>query len=219
MYCPKNQLQLEKELLEQQSKLQYDYYVAENEKYQQSMLVLHDINKHLNMITSLEKGNESGQAKVYTEQISGMLKKIVPEQYTDQPILNILLLERKRQAEKEQIRFQVEVGAIDLSFMDTIDITTIFANLLDNAFEAVQQAVNEKFVDVKIQPNQDFIVIRLENSVSQNPEFFEGRPKTKKPGNHGYGLQNVEHAVKKYDGDIQYEIGNSSFITKIILNK
>lgn len=215
----RNQFQIEKELLEQQSELQYNYYLAENEKYQQSMLVLHDIKKHLRMIIKLENGNESEQAKVYTEQIAGMLKKIVPEQYTDQPILNILLLERKRQAEKEKIQFQVEVGNIDLSFMDTIDITTIFANLLDNAFEAAQQVSIDKFVDVKIQPNQDFTVIRIENSMAGKTVFQNGRPKTKKAGNHGYGLLNVERTVKKYDGDIQYETGNNSFITKIIINK
>lgn len=215
----RNQFQIEKELLEQQSELQYNYYLAENEKYQQSMLVFHDIKKHLRMITKLENENESEQAKVYTEQIAGMLKKIVPEQYTDQPILNILLLERKRQAEKEQIQFQVEVGNIDLSFMDTIDITTIFANLLDNAFEAAQQVSIDKFVDVKIQPNQDFTVIRIENSMAKEPVFRNGRPKTKKTGNHGYGLLNVERTVKKYDGNIQYEIGNNSFIAKIIINK
>lgn len=215
----RNQFQIEKELLQQQSELQYNYYLAENEKYQQSMRVLHDIKKHLKMIAKLERGNESEQAKVYTEQIAGMLKKIVPEQYTDQPILNILLLERKRQAEKEQIQFQVEVGNIDLSFMDTIDITIIFANLLDNAFEAVQQVPKDKFVDVKIQPYQDFTVIRIENSMAGKPAFQNGRPKTNKAGNHGYGLLNVERTVKKYDGDIQYETENNSFIVKIIISK
>mgnify|MGYP001019986226 CR=1 FL=1 len=51
------------------------------------------------------------------------------------------------------------------------------------------------------------------------PVFQNGRPKTKKAGKHGYGLLNVERTVKKYDGDIQYETGNNSFIAKIIINK
>lgn len=162
----KNQLQLEKELLEQQSEIQYKHYMMENEKYQQSMLVLHDIKKHLNMISKLQMETELGQARVYTDRIAGMLKKIVPEQYTNQPILNILLLEKKQQADNADIDFSVEVGDIDLSFMDTIDVTTIFGNILDNAFEAAMQTSKDRFVDVKIQPHNDyFIVIRVENSM------------------------------------------------------
>lgn len=165
-------------------------------------------------------GTEAEQARAYTDQIAGMLKKIVPEQYTNQPILNILLLEKKQQADNADIDFLVEVGDIDLSFMDTIDVTTIFGNILDNAFEAAMQISKDRFVDVKIQPhNAYFIVIRVENSMEEAWAPVGRRPKTTKNGNHGYGLLNVEQSVKKYDGDIQYEAGENSFIVKIIINK
>lgn len=214
----KNQLQVKNELLEQQSRMQYSYYLAENQKYQQSMEILHDVKKHLNMITRLSETKSNAQAMEYAEEINTMLKPLAPDAYTDQPILNILLWDKQKQAEKDHIEFTVEIGRINLDFMTPIDVTTIFGNLLDNALESAKNCGAGSFITVKINPFHDFIVASIENSMKGSIPPFNTRPETKKKGNHGYGLVNVEKVLEKYNGNIQYESRQNVFCAKIMFN-
>ena len=214
----KNQLQVKNELLEQQSRMQYAYYLAENQKYQQSMEILHDVKKHLHMMTRLSETENNAQATEYADEINTMLKPLAPDAYTDQPILNILLWDKQKQAEKDNVKFTVEIGKINLDFMAPIDVTTVFGNLLDNALESAKECRSGSFITIKINPFHDFIVASIENSMSGDVLPSNTRPVTKKKGNHGYGLLNVEKVLEKYNGNIQYKYGKGLFCVKIMLN-
>ena len=39
--------------LEQQAKVQYEYYLTQTKKYDQTILILHDVNKHIKAIEGL----------------------------------------------------------------------------------------------------------------------------------------------------------------------
>ena len=73
-----------------------------------------------------------------------------------------------------------------------IDITTIFANLLDNAIEAIGKEGREKYLKVLAKREKEFLMIQVENSKARNPEKWEGHQ--------GLGLENVREALKPYEG-------------------
>ena len=62
-----------------------------------------------------------------------MLNVLGEKRYTENQMLLIILNEKIREAEAKGITVTVRVGDIDLSDIKEIDLTTIFANLLDNA--------------------------------------------------------------------------------------
>ena len=62
---------------------------------------------------------------------------LVQEEYSDNPMLNILLADRKQTAESRGIRFVVKVESTGLGFIEPVDVTTLFGNLLKNAMQAV----------------------------------------------------------------------------------
>ena len=72
----------------------------------------------------------------YTKQISGMLQPLITVKYTGNPILDILLADYLSIMDEKQIDFDIQVDNVKMDFMDAMDITTIFGNLLDNAIEA-----------------------------------------------------------------------------------
>ncbi|HJB29895.1 MAG TPA: ATP-binding protein, partial [Candidatus Blautia faecavium] len=88
-----------------------------------------------------------------------------------------------------------------------VDITTIFANLLDNAIEAAK-ATASPYLKLKIQEVHSFRVISLVNSSSLEH---------KKSGHMGLGLENVRHTVEKYSGTINWEQFPHKFQTSILL--
>ena len=78
----------------EQAKVQYEYYLTQTKKYDQTVHILHDVNKHIKAIEGLygaEQGNTAGE---YAAEIRELLKPLIPVQYTENPILNILLTDK-----------------------------------------------------------------------------------------------------------------------------
>lgn len=214
-----NKLETEIKLLEQQSEIQYEYYLSQEDKYNDSIKILHDVNKHLNMIRNIyEIGNEC-LAKKYADEIETMLKPLGISEYTNNPILNILLNDKARYAKLHNVDFEIKVGRIDFSFMKPVEVTTIFANLLDNAIDAVMKSnTDNKYIIVNLDCYNDFIVINITNSFSGHCIWKDGKPVSNKGKNHGLGLINVEKVVRKYSGNILMNEVDNEFICNIIMN-
>lgn len=212
-------LKMELRLLEQQANIQYEYYAAQEEKYNESIAILHDTGRHLNMIEGIYAAEQAGRAKEYTNEIRKILKPLIPRQYTNNPILNILLHDKKRIAKMHGISVTLEIGNADLAFMEPIEVTTIFGNLLDNAIEACQQIKSNQYITLRIDSYRDFIAIHMVNSSSGKTAWRGERPLSRKGGNHGIGLLNVERIVKKYNGSMMLEEKDGQFCCDIILNE
>lgn len=214
-----NQLKVKLKLLEQQSLLQYEFYEEQEEKYNESIKILHDVNKHLQMMENIYQTNQKDLAKTYTQEISQMLLPLTLQEYTNNPILNVLLNDKKKIAGLHAISFQLDIGPVDLSFMEPIEVTTIFGNLLDNAMEACEAVEKNKYIEMKLDKYNDFIAIKISNSTMPIEKWHLGKPVSKKGKNHGIGLLNVENVIKKYNGSMILGEKNQEFSCKIIINQ
>lgn len=213
-----SQLKIKLKLLEQQSTLQYEFYEEQGEKYNESIKILHDVNKHLNMIENLYEAKIDDMAKTYAKEIGQMLIPLSMEDYTNNPILNVLLNDKKRIASIHSICFNLEIGAVDLSFMEPIEVTTVFGNLLDNAIEACDLVPSHRYIDMKLNTYNEFIVLNISNCTLPIEKWNYGKPVSRKGKSHGIGLLNVENIIKKYNGSMVLEEANKKFSCKIIFN-
>lgn len=213
------ELKMKLQLLEQQTQMQYEYYVSQEEKHSESIAILHDVGRHLNMLENIYEAEKTEQARAYTKEIREILQPLVPKQYSDHPILNILLDDKITMAALSHIDFRFEIGNVDLSFMESVEITTVFSNLLDNAIEACQQVEKNRFISMRIHTYHDIVAVHIRNSRSGTKNWKGGRPATTKAGNHGIGLINVEKIVKKYNGNIFFEETDLTFDCNIIWNE
>lgn len=123
-----------------------------------------------------------------------MLNKMGQAYYTNNRMLNIILNDKLKKAVQEGIAVDVKIGNISLDGMKDVDITTIFANLLDNALEAAVQAEGEKFIKIQAERFHDFHIIKMTNAKGHG---------CKKEGHMGIGLENVRNALKKYEGTME----------------
>lgn len=112
------------------------------------------------------------------------------------------------QAGREQINIEIKLNTY---FMDTkmkdyelIEVTGI---LINNAFEAVKYE-NEKKVIIKISKEKDMNVVEVRNKhpylsdeIIQN--MFKRGFSTKQDSNSGYGLNNLQSLINKYNGKIE----------------
>lgn len=195
-----NELESEMKLMNQKTELNYRYYTDLEQKYQESRKIIHDMKNHLQAVEALCNAGENEEGKAYMDDLYHMLNVMGGQYYSDVKILNIILNEKIKQAHIRNIEVRAEIGETGLENMRDIDVTAIFANLLDNAIEAAE-ASKERWIHLKMDTVHEFVVVSLENSVEARQK--EGRRQREK-GHMGVGLKNVREALERYHGTMQH---------------
>ena len=215
----KNSMEFQIAMMKQQESMQFEHYERQREKYGKSIEILHDVSKHIRSIEELYRAGVTDKAMEYTRQIGGILKPLVPEEYSDNPMLNILLADRKQAAESMGIRFVVKVESTGLGFIEPVDVTTLFGNLLENAMQAASKCSGERYIKVHIRNYNEMLSIRIENSVEKEVRIKNGRPVSTEGKGTGIGCLNVQRCVEKYGGSVLYKNGDGKFYSDVILNR
>lgn len=194
-----NELESEMKLMNQKTELSYRYYTDLEQKYQESRKAIHDMKNHLQAVEALCNAGKNHEGKAYIDDLYHMLNVMGEQYYSDVKMLNIILNEKIKQAQNRNITVRAEIGETELDHMRDMDITAIFANLLDNAIEAAE-ASGEKWIHMKMDTVHEFVVVSLENSVGDAPTCAKhGREKS----HMGVGLKNVKEALERYHGTIR----------------
>ena len=215
----KNELDFQVAMMKQQESLQFEYYEIQREKYRQGIVILHDVSKHIRSIEELYKAGEKEQALQYTKEIDNILKPLILVEYSNNPMLNILLSDKKQLAESQGIRFRIKIEKAGLDFMAPMDVTTLFGNLLENAIEACRRCQGKKDICISVRNYNEMLSIRIENTVEWQVKLQNGRPVRKSGDRGGIGTLNVDRCVEKYGGSVLYRNENGKFYCDILLNK
>lgn len=190
--------------LEEMSKMQYSYYHNLEAKYQNSRKVIHDVNRHLQVIEAMQ---EQDQMQSYIQNMKETLHHYTQEVYSKHPILNVILQEKMLEAKRASIEVTYKIAPVDFRFMKDTDVTVVFANLLDNAIDACKEVNQSRYLSLQIDQVHHFLVIIIENSRKAIP--LQG--KSTKVGHEGLGLVNVRQTIESYGGNMQMETDEQSF--------
>ena len=212
-----NILQNEINLYHQQTKLQYQYYDNLEMKYQESRKLIHDIRNHLHIIEDLYNMNDLQAGTKYTQDIHQMLNELNQKYYTSNKVLNIILNDKFQKIKNTHIDLDYRIGNIDLGFIRDIDITTVFANLLDNAIDAAMVVKNNSYIKIDVDKFNEFIVINIENSTNDIPVKKGERFKSTKKNHQGLGLDNTIRAIKGYGGTMVVDYCENKFKVNIVI--
>lgn len=212
-----NILKNEVALYEQQSKLQYQYYNDLENKYKNSRKVIHDMKNHLQAVEQLYHLQENEIASRYTKDMYQMLEELGQKYYTSNRVLNIIINDKVQMAELLDIKVKCQIGDIQLDFIKDIDLTTIFANLFDNAIEAAKKVNDNRYINLKIDKFNKFTVITLSNSIYKLPIEDKGGFISQKKNHKGIGLINVKKALEKYEGNMRMQYDKDAFKVNIVI--
>jgi Histidine kinase-, DNA gyrase B-, and HSP90-like ATPase. len=214
-----NQLQYQNHLFVQQSRMQYKYYDKLELQYRDSLRILHDVKRHMWAIEELYRNKEEETAAEYTKNVNEIIGSFKMNEFTDNRMLNIILNDKKRIAEQHQITFTCKIEQTDLNFIEYIDLTTIFANLLDNAIEACLEVTGERVILVQVGTFNNLVMINIKNTMKDMPLGIGDDIKSSKSGHEGLGLGNVRKVVNKYYGDFNIQKEGNLCSCNIVLSK
>lgn len=209
--------QLRMTILNSKNEMLEKNYIQVNEFYATNAKLYHDMNHHLNALYHMLQNGEEREAKKYIESLRHTNNYNQIRHQTGINVLDAVLYEMEKRAEKQGVAFMTEISVLPCDLgIESSDICSLFANLLENALEA---ATKEVIIKVK-KVNQALIIV-IQNDYVVEPirrgNYFVTQKQEKNM--HGWGTQIVEEIVQKYEGSIAYEMENGYFVVNIMLNE
>lgn len=188
----------------QQEQADLTYYQTLQEQFETQQILLHDFKKHLSIIDSLAKQIGASEIESYISTLDSSFAYSKQAKLCTDPILNLLLVRFNDECKRNKITFLCDVRANISTFMDAPSVTTLYGNLLSNAFEAADIS-EERLIDISVVKNiqQNNIIISVVNSCDSAPvSNHKGLFLSQKSGSgiHGVGLKSINRIVKKYRG-------------------
>lgn len=197
-----------------------DEYLLLKEKYEKINILHHDFKEHMNALTSLID-NDNNKAKEYIKSIYNEEVNAQLVEYTDNNMLNILLAKKKEECKIKGIQFDIDPIQAHMTFFNDIDVISLFSNLINNAIEGCAASAEKKIYLNIHTTNENFIVIKLENTADTKPLVIDGKLCTHKDNKslHGIGMNSIRRSLKKYDGSLKwtYNAIDKIFCTTIII--
>ena len=166
----------------------YQHYQKLEESYRQSRKIVHDVKNHIQALGKLYEEGQTEEAEKYKEEVFHLLNQTSHTWYTENRMLNIILNEKFCHENLREARLELDIEENCLDRIREIDITTIFANLLDNAIEAIGKEKGEKYLKV---PG------KKRKRVSHDPGGkFQGQEPGKAGGSSGPGAGKCKRSPK-----------------------
>lgn len=214
-----NRVYIENRAMKEKMDMEYRYYSKMKENQERVRQLYHDMKNHMVCINNLSNNDEN--LNEYINEINSEIKKCESSFNTGNIIVDIILNEKKDICISKNINFTAHIEFKKCEFIKVNDVCTIFSNLIDNAIEACDKIDNdEKYIILKSSYiNQNFFVMKIENSKFNNIEIKNGNLLTYKEDKltHGIGIDNVKNTIDKYDGEIDINYDNKQFVVKILI--
>lgn len=199
----------------------------------------HDMGNHVATLEALCERDKGAAAGEYLEELKRTLQQADNEVKSGNPVTDVILSERKQEAQEEGIAFTCDFRYPRGDNVNAFDVSIILNNALDNAIRAAKAVVKAggcPRILVRSYARNDVYVLEVENDYDNRRETgggkdgAEGRmewrgarqPKGMPAGEHdgrehGYGLRNIRKVAQKYCGDMSVERRDGVFRLSVML--
>lgn len=218
------QYEMEKTIMllekEKNALLEHDYQALKN-TYAANAKLFHDFQNHIDVVYHYLLKNSTAEATHYIENLRSPTKGITQAVWIGDEAADYLINSKIALAISQNIRVNTNIEFPRRTNIKSVDLVAILGNLLDNALEALRSAEDHfRYINLTIRRINDMLVIKVENGCSVVPTITNGSLQTSKADKtlHGWGLQSVRTAAKRYDGVVETEYNNHTFRAVVTLS-
>ena len=214
------QIRFEKDTLHNIMEMQYKNYQLSKENIDMVNQKYHDLKHQINLLKT-QSYAQAGKSTSYLEKMEREIRVYETQNKTGNPILDAVLTNKALLCQNKEIELKFIVDGGALSFMEDMDVSALFGNMLDNAIESAekQQEKQKRLIWLYVTREKQFVRIRTENYCDEKIQFKNGMPVTTKKDRrlHGYGMKSIKSTVEKYHGSVVAAQENNWFELKILL--
>lgn len=218
----KNKYEIENVVLGEFNEQQKAHFERLLDREKKTKKFRHDISADIAQVHSYLERNKYDEAKQYLCEMEDAVSRIKKESFTVGNEVIDTLLNFYLQPYIGKCKIQV-IGVVNNELkVSKRDLSIIISNVLKNAAEAVESLpVNKRIIVFEANQGRFFLSINVKNTYSSRPlkndkvnTFDTTKNNTKE---HGIGLINVNDAIKRNGGAIEFHIDDKFFITDITL--
>ena len=179
----------------------------------------HDLRHQIAALSYAEGGSERRQA--FVREVQDMLDVYDSKTDTGNEALNTILMEKGLYCKLHDIQWTCVADGSILSFMDVVDLYTLFGNAIDNAIECVErfEDKDKRIISASVWRKDAFAIIQVENYFEGSLVLRDGLPLTSKgdTSSHGFGLKSMRRIAEKYQGTLSVKAEDNSFLLYVML--
>lgn len=217
------EVEKQKTLYEQQLELCNKNVEDLQKSYSDFKRVIHDFKHHALYVYELAKRNNQQEICKYIDELipEFTLNKMISN--SGNVVIDTLINYKYAIAIQQEIEFQVYVAPLGSNKFDSGDLCVILGNSLDNAIEACKNVKDRRpSINLSIYYQKGVLSITIKNTCYNEAKknslgYFETSKKNKKL--HGIGLNSIQNAVDKCNGEMIIESSHTYFQLKILLYK
>ena len=200
-----NRKQIKQDMIERQYLFMNTQYEQLRNSYVSYKKLRHDIKDHLNVVNGLAMQGKTEELQAYTNTLTQDWETLSSKTFCDVPAVDIIIAEKYNIASASGIKTDFVVSGIKETNADNVYLSSIFANLLNNALEASSHCSHEPYISLRCAIMMKKLVITCRNSMPDHPH------KKSDAQNHGYGLHIIDDFAKLLGGTFVYEHDDSTF--------
>lgn len=186
--------------------------------------LIHDFNHHLGALRELARQHESNEISEYIDSLLEIHYRGLPMCKSGNDVINAIINYKVGQAQEYHIKFQYRIDVDVPPLLHSVDLCSILANQIDNAFDACKQIDDhsQRIVDVHIWQNSDnLFLFQVMNKVEcdpfkQNPELQSTKTDNSHP--HGLGVKCIKDTAEKYNGALVNNYHDGRFFSTVFLD-
>ncbi|WP_296557576.1 GHKL domain-containing protein [uncultured Acetobacterium sp.] len=207
-----------------QLELQQKHYKEMLEKNYEVRGLWHDMNNHIITMQYLIKNQASDEIEVYLQQFHELLQNAVDHNRSGNYVVDALLNYKIKVASDNQINFVHYIAIPEKLKMNSIDLSIILGNVLDNAIEGClrdSRQHQEKIIKFNMYYKRESLLIDIENTIDVKTIQKAGNnmvsSKRIDGDQNGYGISNVKQVLKSYEGNMVTQILEDRFKCTILI--
>ena len=209
---------MEAEKMRQILEMQYENYRISRDSMDLVNRKYHDL-KH--QIAFLKSGITEDERLSYLEQMEEEVRIFETQNRTGNDVLDAILSSKTLRCQEKGIELHTVADGSALSFMNKMDISALFGNILDNAIEAAEGLpVGERLIRLTVTRQQGFLRITEENRLAEHLVLRDGLPVTTKreeEGYHGFGIRSIRAVAESYGGTASVGTEHQMFLLRILI--
>ncbi|MCB8540978.1 MULTISPECIES: sensor histidine kinase [unclassified Faecalibacillus] len=213
----KNKIKKELDFEKMRIKENEQYYTSLKKNIYDFKAYRHDLKHHFSTLKSMLYLKKYDEAYEFVNSLYDKTCELSDIRSGDE-FIDLVLTSRLHKIYFFNIKMYFEIRPLDLSFINAMDLNTIYANIIDNAINSCEEC-KDRYIKIQTKTNNQYQIIKITNSCVYATEINGSFISTKKDNaNHGFGLTNIQKAAKKYNGFAQFKFDTNSqeFITTII---
>lgn len=206
-------------IVKKQNELYKRQLISINNLSKKTKSIKHDYRNHLSIIKVLADVEDIHELKKYINKICEKIEISDKLVFTNNIIIDSILNFKIEEIKSKNINYEIDVNIPKELEIDSVDITTILSNIIDNAIEATNKVdnFNERFIKIYLEMDDNKFIIKIMNTYNGILKYKNGEILSTKNNflDCGIGISNVRNVVQKYKGIMDINFNNKQFFVEI----